>query len=100
MKSALLPKDLTQRIFGVDLECPVVLYGNDHLSVEVFLAGAPDSRSPRFEHICLEIKNRESFRKTCEAMNVEVNVVPKGDRLLMFVKDYDGNMFEIKEALT
>jgi hypothetical protein len=31
-------------------------------------------------------------------MQVEVNRVPKGDRLLTFVKDYDGNLFEIKEA--
>ena len=36
--------------------------------------------------------------KRCKAADVAVNRVPKGDRLLTFVKDYDGNLFEIKEA--
>jgi hypothetical protein len=43
------------------------------------------------------VKNIEEFVNRCEAMQVEVNRVPKGDRLLTFVKDYDGNRFEVKE---
>ena len=43
-----------------------------------------------------EVKDREEFIRRCEAMHLEVNRIPKGDTLLTFVKDYDGNLFEIK----
>ena len=98
IKAFRLPRDLTGRIFGVDLECPVLLYGNDQCQVEVFLANPPGETGPRFEHLCVEVKDREAFMKTCQSANLEVNLVPKGDRFLLFVKDFDGNLFEIKEA--
>jgi len=97
MKSSVLPAELSRKIFGVDLECPLLLYGNDQMMVEVFLADPPDERGPKFDHICLELEDREAFMKKCQGSNVAVNLVPKEDRLLLFVQDDDGNLFEIKE---
>ena len=98
IKAFTLSRELAEKIFGVALECPVLLYGNDQCRVEVFLADPPLEASPRFEHLCLEVENRETFMKTCQAANLKVNLVPKGDRFLLFVNDFDGNLFEIKEA--
>jgi hypothetical protein len=67
------------------------------MKVEVFLADPPDERGPRFEHICLEVEDRETFMKKCQGSNVAVNLVPKENRLLLFIQDDDGNLFEIKE---
>jgi hypothetical protein len=30
-------------------------------------------------------------------MEVEISQIPKGDKTLTFIKDYDGNLFEIKQ---
>jgi catechol 2,3-dioxygenase-like lactoylglutathione lyase family enzyme len=97
MKSAILPSELSHQIFGIDLECPLLLYGNDQMKVEVFLAEPLRERGPSFGHICLEVDDRETFMEKCQGSNVAVNLVPKEDRLLIFIQDFDGNLFEIKE---
>ena len=98
IKSFLVPSELSRQIFDVDDECRVVVYGDSQFTVEVFLRTPTAGRGTRFEHVCAEVEDLEEFVRKCEAMNVEVNRVPKGDRLLTFVRDYDGNIFEIKEV--
>jgi catechol 2,3-dioxygenase-like lactoylglutathione lyase family enzyme len=98
IKSFVLSNDLAHQIFGIDREYRVVVYGNDRFTAEVFIDDRSPERDTSFEHVCLEVKDREDFVKRCESMHVEVNRIPKGDTLLTFVKDYDGNLFEIKEA--
>jgi catechol 2,3-dioxygenase-like lactoylglutathione lyase family enzyme len=98
IRSFVLSRELARQIFEIDDECRVLVYGDSRFTAEVFLATPAPGRETNFEHIGVEVKNIEEFVKRCEAMQVEVNRVPKGDRLLTFVKDYDGNLFEIKEA--
>lgn len=98
IKSFVLSNDLARQIFGIDREYRVVVYGNDRFTAEVFIDDSLPERDTSLEHVCLEVKDREEFVKKCEAMHVEVNRIPKGDALLTFVKDYDGNLFEIKET--
>ena len=45
----------------------------------------------------LDVNNMEAFLKKCEAMKVEIIKVTKGESVVIFIKDYDGNFFEIKE---
>ena len=97
IKSSVLSRELSRQIFDIDGECQVLVYGDGPLTVEVFLTTSVVRRGNSFEHICVEVEDVEEFVKTCEAMHVEVNRVPKGGRLLTFIKDHDGNLFEIKE---
>jgi catechol 2,3-dioxygenase-like lactoylglutathione lyase family enzyme len=54
-------------------------------------------KGPSFEHLCLEVEKREDFLAQCQSSGVEVKRIPKGDSLLAFIEDYDGNLFEVKE---
>ena len=96
--SFVLSDDLARQIFGIDREHRVVVYGNDRFTAEVFIDDRSSERDKSLEHVCLEVKEREEFIRRCEAMHLEVNRILKGDALLTFVKDYDGNLFEIKET--
>jgi catechol 2,3-dioxygenase-like lactoylglutathione lyase family enzyme len=96
-KAFVLSSDLTHRIFGIEREYRVLVYGNDKFTAEIFVSERPAELGTGLEHICLEVKDREEFVERCKAKGVEVNRVPKGDAMLTFVKDYDGNLFEIKE---
>jgi catechol 2,3-dioxygenase-like lactoylglutathione lyase family enzyme len=98
IKSFVLSRDLAYSIFGIELERRVLVYGNDRFTAEVFIDDRSPERDTSFENLCLEVKDREEFIKKCERMHLEVNHIPKGDALLTFVKDLDGNLFEIKEA--
>jgi catechol 2,3-dioxygenase-like lactoylglutathione lyase family enzyme len=97
MRTSVLPKDLAQQIFGIDRECQMLVYGDDEFTAEVFVAADPQGGGASFEHVCLEVEDVETFVRRCEARQVKVNRVQKGDRLLTFVNDFDGNLFEIKE---
>lgn len=99
IKAFTLYNDLSRSIFDIDNECQILVYGNDQFTAEVFLATSPPERSASFEHVCLEVKDREDFLKKCESKHVKVNRIPKGDALLTFIEDYDGNLFEIKELV-
>jgi catechol 2,3-dioxygenase-like lactoylglutathione lyase family enzyme len=97
MRTSVLPKDLAWQIFGFDQECQMLVYGNDEFTAEVFVAADSRGEGASFEHVCLEVEDVEAFVRRCEARQVTVNRVQKGERLLTFVKDFDGNLFEIKE---
>jgi catechol 2,3-dioxygenase-like lactoylglutathione lyase family enzyme len=96
IRSFVLSNDLAFQVFGTDREYLVLVYGNDQFTAEVFIDDSSPERDTSLEHVCLEVKEREEFIRRCEAMHLEVNRIPKGDTLLTFVKDYDGNLFEIK----
>ena len=53
-------------------------------------------KKPDFVHLCLEVEDMEAFVDKCLASGLSVKQVPKGDSLLVFVEDYDKNLFEIK----
>ena len=97
MRTSVLPKDLARQIFGIDRECQMLLYGNGRFTAELFVAEDLPGGETSFEHVCLEVEDVEAFVVECEAGGVRVNRVLKGERLLTFVRDFDGNLFEIKQ---
>ena len=98
MKSSNAGKDLIQQIFDIPLECQFVFYGNENIGFEVFIHSQKTRKSRHFEHLCLELENRDAFMAKCRAHGLEVREIPKGETMLVFIKDYDGNIFEIKEC--
>lgn len=97
IKTATLDPMMAEQIFGIARECQFMLFSNEQLTVEIFITDTGDKKSPSFEHLCLEVKNSDQFAEKCETQDLEVRRIPRGDTELIFVKDYDGNLFEIKE---
>jgi catechol 2,3-dioxygenase-like lactoylglutathione lyase family enzyme len=92
-----LSAELANRLFGVDAGCEIVYYGSGDLELEVFLIGLPEMAGSRIGHLCLEVASRAELLARCAAMGVAVREAPKGDSLIVFIEDEDGNLFEIKE---
>lgn len=97
IKCSTLPESLGERIFGIPKECPMVYYDNGQLAVEVFVIDSKKKDTTPYVHLCIEVEEREGFMAQCEAGGLMVNRVPKGDSHLVFVTDFDGNLFEIKQ---
>ena len=97
IKSALLDRELAGQIFDIACESQLILYANDDFTVEVFVPASAFKKVNTFVHLCLEVEDREEFVVKCQAMGVVVKKIPKGNSELIFVEDYDGNLFEIKE---
>jgi len=97
IKTSILSREMVQKIFNTDAECEIILYGNETMAIEVFVTDTnPDCAIP-YVHMCLEIKNRNEFARMCKENGLEVNCLERGDSTLLFIKDFDGNLFEIKE---
>ena len=92
----ILPMPLSKAIFNVDTELLMINYQGDTVHFEIFITGHSVNRSRQVEHVCLEVDDLPVFLKKCDNLDVDVSQIPKGDRILTFIRDFDGNLFEIK----
>jgi catechol 2,3-dioxygenase-like lactoylglutathione lyase family enzyme len=91
-----IPATLSNEIFNVNAEIKIVNYTNDTVHFEIFISDRQHLETDRIDHICIEVDNLEAFLEMCRKMEIEIVQIPKGDAILTFVKDFDGNLFEIK----
>ena len=92
----ILPAALSRAIFNIDSELVMINYQNEQVHFEIFITDDSVTRSRQFEHTCLEVDDLPGFLKKCSDLGVDISQIPKGDRTLTFIMDYDGNLFEIK----
>ena len=90
-----LSSDLSRAIFNLDADLLLINYKNENIHFEIFVSDQFDSIADRIAHQCLEIKDLSEFISKCRLMGVEVALIPKGDKTLTFIKDFDGNLFEL-----
>ena len=93
-----IPATLSNQLFKVNSELKIVNYADDDVHFEIFISDTQRGQTDRIDHVCLAADNLEAFLKTCRKMGVEIVRIPKGDAIITFIKDYDGDLFEIKEA--
>ena len=93
-----IPADLSKALFDINSELKVINYLNDFLHFEIFITRHNTSAIRRIEHVCLEVDDLAEFLEKCCTLQVKIVQVPRGDKLLTFVSDDDGNLFEIKRG--
>ena len=92
----ILPLELSESIFNMDRELVMVNYQDEQVHFEIFITPFDEENSPQIEHTCLQVDNLEVFLEKCSELNLDIAQIPKGDKTLTFVRDFDGNLFEIK----
>jgi hypothetical protein len=90
--------DLMEQFFGVRKALKIIRYGNEELSVETFITNDNSKAIDRFTHICLIIEDRERLIEKAKEFNLKLIKVPRknSDGFYLFLKDYFGNLYEIK----
>ena len=98
LRSFVVPSDLMEQFFKVKKEHKVIRYGNEGLSVEVFITDDRSKALDKFTHLCLVIEDRAKLIDMAKQMNYEVIKVPRKDSnvFYLFLKDKFGNLYEIK----
>jgi catechol 2,3-dioxygenase-like lactoylglutathione lyase family enzyme len=92
----MLSSDLSRAIFNIDAQLPIINYMDETVHFEIFISGLVDGRSGQIAHQCLEVDDLSDFIEQCRSLGVEISQIPKGAKVLTFIKDFDGNLFEIK----
>ena len=95
VKNFVLRKDLAATIFEIDEEINVFLLQKDKVVFEVFIT--KEYRKQAFDHVCFSINNRENFINKVIKSGYKVIRIEREFFDLIFIKDKDGNIFEIKE---
>ena len=96
LKSMTLSPQLNSALFGKEEQVALETYGNGQMCVEVFITGrAP---APTYQHICLSVPDKAMFIAKCKAHGVTIITAQKGDRELLFIRDFSGNLYEIKAS--
>lgn len=95
IKSSILSEKLTEEIFKIKKETVIDLYSNDSSYFEIFISNVKNKKI--FDHICIKVDDKERFIIKCKENKIKPIYIKKGQKTLLFVKDYAGNLFEIIE---
>jgi catechol 2,3-dioxygenase-like lactoylglutathione lyase family enzyme len=93
-----LPAALARATFDLETDLLIINYRGDNLHFEVFIAGRIENVAAPINHVCLEVDNLQNFIKKGHDLGVAISQIPKGDYTLTFIRDFDGNLFEIKHT--
>jgi len=97
MEPKTVPADLSKQIFNIDLELKIIHYTNPDIHFEIFISDYEKTQNNKIEHVCIEMDHLEKFLGKCRFLNVEITQVSMPGKTLTFIRDFDGNIFEIKE---
>ena len=92
-KSFTLSEKLTEELFGVKEEIKVDLYSNESSYFEIFYS--KNKNMNYYDHTCIKVSYKEDFIKKCKDNKIEPIFIKKGEKTLLFVRDFAGNLFEI-----
>jgi len=93
----ILAAEICRALFGVDRDLTMINYVGESAHFEVFIDDAAATPARAIEHACIEVAGLSEFLRKCDSLDVEVIQVPKGESLITFIKDADGNLFEVKQ---
>lgn len=95
VKSTMLSQELCSSIFQIDRAVQMETYDNGTARYEVFITAEPKKSS--FGHIGLVIDNISDFVARCKDHGLTPFFVQKGEKQLLFVRDFSENLFEVIE---
>ena len=94
-KEFTVPAEVSRMLFGKDKDIEVVAYGDDTLKFEVFITTG--QKPQNFDHIGWTVENKDEFIEMCKQNNFDHIIMETDGKVLTFVRDRGGNVYEIKE---
>jgi catechol 2,3-dioxygenase-like lactoylglutathione lyase family enzyme len=90
-----IPRTIAENFFHEQTETRAFLVKNGNLALELFLYG--NANSTGFAHLCIETDDREKIARLCKKNGYPVMRMQRENKPdLLFIKDRQGNIFELK----
>ncbi|HKK10343.1 MAG TPA: VOC family protein [Bacteroidales bacterium] len=90
-----LESPLTAKIFGRHQDVQVFNIKRDDVVLELFVDPEIEVHEA-YTHVCLKLNKRKEVIAKARKAGYEVIEVARNNGAVYFIKDYSGNMFEIK----
>ena len=94
----ILPAAPARELFGIDSGIPVLNYIGEGLHFEIFILEGDVPAAAPPAHVCIETGDLDGFLERCAVHKIPVIRARKGESWVTFVRDEDGNLFEVKKA--
>ena len=97
-RSFTVAKELMEKFFGISQESQFLRYTNGNLDIEVMLSEDGVLAQDKFTHTCLLVEDIEELFTRAQQLGLTTNKVPRKETgFYYFLRDYYGNLYEIKE---
>ena len=94
--SMVADRTLMQQLFGINEDGEIVKYQDGNTLFEVFVRAGYRVPQGHIPHSCIKVQDLSSVVAQCKAAGLEVVEAIKGNRVITFISDFDGNRFEMK----
>ncbi|MEW6418466.1 MAG: VOC family protein [Nitrospirota bacterium] len=88
---------LSEQLFSVSREIKVLVFERDCIKLEIFICPECRQRFPEYSHIGLLLDNLQSIKEKAQQTGVELIVGRTEEKTVHFLKDFSGNLIEIKQ---
>lgn len=95
-REILLPPELSEQLFSLSLEIKALVFEKPGLKVEVFISDFQHA-NPNFTHFGLMLDNFAEITEKAQRSHVELVLGKHKEKTVYFLKDFSGNLIEIKQ---
>ncbi len=99
IKESSVAPELSMKLFSVDADIKMLVYGKAGLKVEVFILPGFVPSSPCVAHFCIQVPDLRGFFERAKNSGVRVRSAERGGRTVYFIEDFSGNRIEVKQAV-
>jgi catechol 2,3-dioxygenase-like lactoylglutathione lyase family enzyme len=98
IKDYIVSPTLSDEIFAVPEGIRMMAFGMGEYKIEVFIHSHYRRESPAIAHFGLLVDNFDELLKRADEQGVALVVGSDKEKTVYFVKDFSGNMIEIKQS--
>jgi catechol 2,3-dioxygenase-like lactoylglutathione lyase family enzyme len=96
-KKSLISPELSEQVFSLSQEIKMLVFERDGIKLEVFILPECNPIFPDFRHTGLLLDDFSALLEKAEKSGVEVIEGKTREKTVYFIKDFSGNLIEIKQ---
>ncbi|MCF6156962.1 MAG: hypothetical protein E3K36_17395 [Candidatus Brocadia sp.] len=95
-REILLDPELSEQLFSLSREIKVLVFEKIGIKIEVFISDFHHA-NPNFTHFGIMLDNFSEVTEKARRSNVDIIMGKHKDKIVYFLKDFSGNLIEIKQ---
>ncbi len=95
-KEMLLVQELSEQLFSVSKEIKVMVFENEGLKIEIFISDF-QPENPNFTHFGIMVDSLPEITERAWQFNADLIIGKHKDKTVYFLKDFSGNIIEVKQ---
>ncbi len=97
-REMVLSPELSEQLFSLFQEIKVLVFEKSGMKLEVFISDFQLGH-PNFTHFGIVVENLPEIREKAKQSDVDVIIGKHKEKTVYFLKDFSGNLIEIKQAV-